>query len=295
MKSILTLGDTGLLGQAIMKHGKQSGMLIRGASRRSSDISIDALDVEVLEQTIKEVNPQVLINAIALADINASESNPDMAYMLNAWLPGKLGDICQRYDIKFVHISTDQLYSGDGKIPHTETAKVTLVNEYAKSKYAGECIALTYPDALVIRTNIVGFRGWVGSSTFVEWLLRSLEKGEAVSLFTDYYTSSISTSQFSAALFNLLDKNPCGLINLASREGSSKYDFGVALAIHCGLPAKLCRPGVVKDMKGAQRAESIILDVSYAESILGSRLPDRDAVIRQLTMEYGQEFHYLER
>ncbi len=59
-----------------------------------------------------------------------------------------------------MQISTDHYFCGQGDLKHDESAPVTLLNEYARTKYAGEAFALTNPEACVIRTNVVGFRGW---------------------------------------------------------------------------------------------------------------------------------------
>lgn len=288
MTPVLLIGDSGLLGQALLAHARKLELPVRGASRRSADLKLDALDPDALEKTLDAVQPGTLINAAGLIDVNRCELQPDEAWRANARLPARLADACTRRGIRLVHISTDHFFSGDQAAPHPENATVTLVNEYARSKYAGECLALTCRDALVVRTNIVGFRGWPQAPTFVEWLLDALENATPIRLFSDFHTSSIAASQFAAALFSLLQHPLTGLIHLAARQGSSKLQFTEALAAACHLSTQACSPGSVADLHGVRRAESLVLDVSRAEKLLGAPLPDLAAVVQQLAVEYRE-------
>jgi len=284
---ILIIGDTGLLGQALMACGKTCGLDIRGASRRSQDISMDATDIGKLQAVLDQLAPKIVINAAAFVAVDECNQRPDLAYLINARLPGILASECSKRGIRLVQISTDHFFTGDGNIPHDESAPVRLVNEYARTKYAGECLALTHDDALAIRTNIVGFRGWA-APTYLEWLLGALRQEAPIALFDDFFTSSITTAQFSNALFQLLATPAKGRINLAAREGSNKLQFTMALAQACGLSTKACRRGSVRELTGAPRAESLVLDVSLAEHWLGAKLPDRNAVAEQIAKEYQE-------
>jgi dTDP-4-dehydrorhamnose reductase len=271
-----------------MARGKLLGMPMRGASRRSSDLAIDAHNLHILEQALNSVNPAVVINCAGLIDVNECERSPHEAWLANVRIPSLLAGYCASHFIKLIHISTDHYYTGSGALPHNESHPVVLVNEYARSKYAGECMALTCPKALVIRTNIVGFRGWRGQPTFVEWLVGALVKQTPIELYSDFYTSSISVSQLAELLFNLIKTRASGVLNLASSQGASKQEFACAFAVACGLSTHATIPGTVRSLSGVRRAESLVLDTSLAERLLGAPLPDLDAVVQQLAQEYRE-------
>lgn len=288
MKPVLVLGDTGLLGQALLAKGKELGRAIRGLSRHSPDLACDPLVHGELGRIIEDVQPDVVINAAGLVDVNACERQPDAAWATNARLPALLANACRERNIRLIQISTDHYFCDDERTPHAEDAPVTLVNEYARSKYAGECLALTHPGALVVRTNIVGLRRQPDAPTFAEWLLNALERQIPIELFTDFFTSTLTASQLANALFHLLDMPVTGRLNIASRQGASKFEFAEALATACCLPFTACRPGSVRHLVGAPRATSLVLDVSNSEAILGTLLPDLAAVVHQLGKEYRQ-------
>ncbi len=159
------------------------------------------------------------------------------------------------------------------------------MNEYARSKYAGEAFALTYPDTLIIRTNIVGFRRQ-GEPTFAEWAIDALRSGEPITLFDDFYTSSIHVTGFAEIFFKLLPLKPSGILNLAARTVCSKKVFIELLAEALGLNTLATVTGTVKRLAGARRAESLGLDVTKVEELLGLELPTTRQVVSALADEY---------
>jgi dTDP-4-dehydrorhamnose reductase len=285
---ILVLGATGLLGQALTAVGAERGAGIVGLARRGSDITCDACDDRALAAVLEQVRPAVIINAAGLTDVEVCESNRDEAWRLNARMPGVLADLARVWGCYLVHVSTDHFYCGDGPRPHGEDETVRLVNEYARSKFAGEGLVLNVSEALVVRTNIVGFRGDRARPTFVEAMIDRLVRGESVALFTDFFTSSIAVRQLAEAILDLLPGRPRGRLNVASREVSSKRDFVMAMAAGLGLDSGYCRSGSVRELAGTPRAESLGLDVSRAEATLGRRLPTLAQVIGCLAREFGE-------
>lgn len=285
---VLVLGSTGMLGQALLKAGRERGCNIVGIARGNADINIDVTNDSLLREIISTERQDVLINTVSLVSLALCEEKPSYAYMVNSRPASILGDICHEKGVYYVHISTDHFFTGDKEKLHDEDSPVSILNEYARTKYAGECFALLNPDALVIRTNIVGFRGRNEQPTFVEWIIKSAMEDAPITLFDDYFTSSISVTQFASALFDVVNKKPSGIVNLACREAIRKKDFIEAIVQQLGLrltKAKTCSVAVFKDFR---RAESLGLDVRKVESILGYNLPDFKQVIARLIADYNE-------
>lgn len=285
---LLVLGATGMLGQALMAESQRQGLAVIGLSRSGSEVACDVCDDGALLAALSRLSPAMIVNAVALADVEACEMDRDRAWRLNARLPALLADWSVRNGSYLIHISTDHFFSGDANRLHSEDDPLRLVNEYARSKYAGECMALSCPGALALRTNIVGFRGWPERPTFVESMLARLGRREAVSLYSNYYTSSIAVAQFAEVMLDFVPLRPAGRMNLASCEVSSKLDFVLALANRCGLDSGACIVGSVGDHAGTPRAESLGLNVSRVESLLGRTMPTRKEVIDCLSREFGE-------
>jgi len=286
--TLVILGQTGLLGQALYKDATlRSDIDVHGVARKNTKNNIDITDTQKLIAYLDRVRPSHIINTVALVNLGLCEKDPDFAYALHATANKHLTCYCTENNIKLCYISTDHYFTGDKSDLHDEKAPVTLLNEYAKTKYAGEQFVLACPNNIVIRTNIVGFRNWESSPTFVEWAIDALVSGENITAFNDYYTSSIDVKTCSKAVLDLLFSDATGLINVASSECVNKEKFILSLAKHLDLDTSNLDSGsVITANSDVKRAESLGLDVSYAESLLGYKLPRLNGVIDNIASEF---------
>jgi dTDP-4-dehydrorhamnose reductase len=269
---LLVIGSTGLLGQAIVAEAREREWSCWGAARSGASHSVDVADPVQLETLVRALAPAVVINCAALTSLAECERRTALAYAVNARAPALLAELSIETGMELVQVSSDHFFTGDGPARHDEDAEVRLLNEYARTKYAGEVFALTSPTALVVRTNIIGLRGWPARPTFAEWALASLESATPISAYGDFFTSSMHSRACARALLDLVETGARGLLNVASSQVASKRELIEALADAAGIEAEL-RGGSVRDL-APRRAESLGLDVSRAEGLLGRRLPD---------------------
>lgn len=283
----LVIGSTGLLGQSLVKELRKQNKNVKTLARKNADICLDISQEKLLQETLSQLNPSVIINTAAIVDLLFCEENPDHAYATNAAPSKYIADYCSSNNVKYIYISTDNYYKNDHDQKHCEDDPLTLKNQYAITKKQGEDYALSAQDALVIRTNIVGFRYDRERPTFVEWAINALRNKEKMMLFEDFYTSSIDVNSLSKAISILIEKDVQGILNVASSEVSSKSAFIKALAKKLSL--SLENTNEVKMLEQQQtidRNESLGLDVSKAEKILGYKLPNLSEVIDSLGNEY---------
>ena len=106
-----------------------------------------------------------------------------------------------------------------------------------------------------------------------------------MTLFDDFYTSTIDVDTLAPTLLDLAGRDVAGVLNVASRQVSSKKTFVEALARAMDIDLDWAKTASVRNMKVA-RAESLGLDVSRAEAVLGYRLPDLTAVARRLVVRW---------
>ncbi len=258
---ILILGSTGMLGQALTAVAAERGLEYAGANSDDADFTRS----RELESLVEQVKPDMVINCAAITDIARCEANPCEAYMVNAQAVARLA----MGSFQLIQVSTDHFWTGDKRRRHPELAPPRLVNEYARTKYAAERFAIAdRGDSLVVRTNIVGERN-------TRWLIEGLkaeglEAKAPLTLYDDFYTSPIDVRSFSEALLDVPTSRR-GILNIAGREPVSKYEFAGLLADAMGCPMTGKR-GSVNGMR-PKRAESLGLDVSRAEKLLGRTLP----------------------
>jgi dTDP-4-dehydrorhamnose reductase len=280
---VLIFGATGMLGKALMKEGLKRGLDVIGAARRNSYATCDISSDSSIEKIFAEHNPSLVINAAAITNISACDCSPK-AWAVNARAVSVLADLCNKHNVRFVQISTDHYFVGDKDKKHSENSQVSLVNDYARQKYAAERYALAGTKSLVIRTNVVGFRAW-GEETFAQWAIGVIRDDKPAVLFDDFYTSSIDVWSCSRAVYDLIAKEVSGIVNIASREVFSKKKFIHAMAGIKGRKLTKTVTGSVSSLGPIRRAESLGLDVSLAEDILNYKLPTMLDVITALTHE----------
>ncbi len=267
---LLVLGDTGLAGTAVVQAARARGLEVAGASRRG-EIRLDLRDAEGIAAVVAEVRPSHIVNAAALVSVPDCEADPGLAWSINARPAALLAQAARGIGARVTHISTDHYFTGDGARAHDEDAPVTLVNEYARSKYAAEALALTHADTVVARTNLIGLASATGGS-FGEWAMRVIAGDEAATLFEDQFVSILDVWSLAEGLLDLAQGEARGVVNLASSQVFSKAELVEAIAAAMGRTLTRARRGSVQ-ASAVPRPDSLGLDVRRAEAILGRRLP----------------------
>ena len=286
------LGGSGLLGQAVLREAARRGQQAVAVSRRTGT---DLTDAAALHTCLQTLRPTWVVNASAITSLPLCEQQPDLAHALHAAMVRRLAAWCARQGVPWVQVSTDHYFSGGTNRLHDEDAPTEPPNVYASSKLAGEQHALHEGAglALVRRTNIVGRRGWAGQPSFAEWAVAALRSGQPIDAYDDVWASSIEVGQFAAAMFQLLDQGARGLLNLAASQSVSKADLLRALAdalrMDAGCLRVRHRPATPPD--GVPRANSLGLDVTRAQALLGRQLPDTRQVAAALVHSFEESCH----
>ncbi|MGF1464193.1 MAG: SDR family oxidoreductase [Maricaulaceae bacterium] len=277
----LVLGGTGTFGRALLKALKARGWTGVGAARSGAAETLDLTDLDALERTLDRWKPDGVVNAAAWVDLAACEADPGAAYAVNARPVTRLAAWARAQDRPLVQISTDHFFVEGGDRAHPETDPISLVNEYARTKYAAEAFALSASQALVIRTNMTGVHPGRARPTFADWAMQSLKERAPLTLFTDFYCSTIDADCLASTVFDLVEAGARGRLNVASSQVASKYEFVHALAAQMGIALDWAKAGSAQGLN-PPRALSLGLDVSKAEGLLGRALPTLDAVCANL-------------
>ncbi len=283
---LLLLGSTGLLGRALGDMAIVRGHQSVGVARANAEICADITDEAVLQNILDKVRPDVVINAAANVDLAACEDDPKAAMQINAHLVHVLAKWSAFTAKPLIHISTDHLFDGDGARKHDEMAEITLCNAYARSKRVGETYALAAPKSLVVRTSIVGFHP--DGRGLAHWACQAIEEQLPMTLFDDFFGSSIDTQCFARALFDLIEKQANGLLHVAASEVFSKQEFVMALARAMDVDLNWAETGSVAALV-PRRANSLGLDVRRAEAMLGYSLPGLELVAQNLARQWKNQ------
>ncbi len=272
MEKIFITGTTGLLGSSLTAFLLSEGRTIYTHSldpgaEFQGDLSDKAHACNVLDK----VRPDVIINLVALTNVDECEQNLRKAYLVNVKpVENIVTWIKANHRVNLIHISTDHVYDGQG--PHNEK-DVILTNVYALSKYCAELVALQV-DGVVLRINFFGTSANPGRKSFSDWLIEVLVQKKPVTLFSDVYFSPLSLGSLQRMIERVVDSPRSGVYNLGSRDGMSKRDFAHALAAHLGLSTSSVKDGLSTEVANlTYRPKDMRMDVSLFEKTYAVQLP----------------------
>ncbi|MBU3630054.1 SDR family oxidoreductase [Polynucleobacter sp. AP-Melu-500A-A1] len=237
---VLILGASGMLGSAMIRElSRDSQLQVWGSLRSDADKAafssqiaehlisgVDVLNEDQLTELFKRVAPQVAINCIGLVKQVKESEDEQKAMAINALLPHQLAKLCEQYGARFIHFSTDCVFSGT-RGNYRETDIPDAQDLYGRSKLLGE---LDEPNTLTLRTSIIGHE-LHGSQGLLEWFLsqESTCKGFSKAIF-----SGLPTPVLASLVHELLVKPDLTGIYHVSSEPISKYNLLKAIAAQYG-------------------------------------------------------------
>jgi dTDP-4-dehydrorhamnose reductase len=173
---------------------------------------MDLADARSVRQTIRAVRPRWIVNPGAYTAVDKAESEPELAYAINAEAVGMIGQEARAIGAGVIHYSTDYVFDGSGSAPYRETDIARPVSVYGASKLAGE-IALAESGAgqIIFRTSwVYGARG----KNFLLTILKKARQREMLRVVADQYgapTWSRDLARMTAEVIGQLEADARGL------------------------------------------------------------------------------------
>lgn len=178
--NVLILGATGMLGYSLFSNlADHAELNVKGTVRSINGkqaffekyqdkllLGVDVTDITSIEQAIIEVKPDVVINCIGLIKQHDIAKQHVAAIEINALLPHQLVVLCDQYNARLIHFSTDCVFDGKQGMYH-ESDSPTATDLYGKSKCLGE---VNYGRHLTLRTSIIGHE-LDSAVSLVDWFL----------------------------------------------------------------------------------------------------------------------------
>jgi dTDP-4-dehydrorhamnose reductase len=278
-----------MLGSILAPLLRASASVLVHGNQAQADVRADITDAAQTQALLDSVQPAAIVNLAGYTNVDACEREPNQAYRLNVRIVENLVSWMSLQDSPpvLVHISTDQLYDGEG--PHLED-DITLSNTYALTKYAGELAALRVP-ATVLRTNFFGPSRCAGRSSFTDWLLAGLRGRQALKVFDDVRFSPLSMTTLCRAISAVLRAPAAGVFNLGAADGMSKADFAFAFAQALDLPTA-CMERTTTDLVDfltTYRPKDMRMDNTAFEAAFNMRLPLLAQELQLSCEEYRRE------
>ena len=298
MKLLIT-GSSGLLGlnlalEAMATHEVVGVDRAKLKSPPFPVVAADLLGPGEVDRVLDEARPDAIIHCAALADLEACESDPELARTLNAGLPRALAKASHARGLQMVQISTDAVFDGTKSGSYVEEDAPHPISVYAKTKLDGERGVLEeHPEAIVARVN---FYGWSlsGRRSLAEFFFHNLTNNKSITGYTDVIFCPMHVSHLGGVLLAMLAKKMSGLYHAVGPEPMSKYRFGIEIARRFGLnDGEISPRSIHTSTLIAQRANNLYLSTDKLSTALGTVLPSfstgLDLFYQQAELGYPQK------
>ena len=203
MIKVLVLGASGMLGNAALRvfadsegfdafgtvRSNRSAKLLPPAVQPCLISGVNVENMDSLLAVFSQVKPDLVINCIGLVKQLSESDDPLSAIPINSLLPHRLARLCAVSGARFIHMSTDCVFSGS-KGMYTESDTSDAKDLYGRSKFLGE---VDYPNAVTLRTSIIGHE-LEGARSLVGWFLaqNGPVKGFKKAIFSGFPTVEIA-------------------------------------------------------------------------------------------------------
>lgn len=262
------IGKTGQLASALRKLAPQA----RYYDRAALDLSADP---HIIAQFIRDMpRAQTLIIAAAYTDVDKAESEPELAFNINARAPGVIARECAARGIRVIYISTDCVFDGKSPAPYRPDDTPQPINMYGVSKREGEQAVMEASlNNVVIRTS------WVFDAGHVNFMTKMIALGQnhkALTIVSDQIGRPTYAPDLARAILAMAQQGEAkGIFHIAgSGTPVSRADWARAIFEHLKISVRVSDIPTTAFPTPARRGLNAVLDISDFEARLDHVMPD---------------------
>lgn len=214
---ILITGANGQLGKALQR-------TLVGHTLALVDLpEVDVTEPTALPVVMEQEQPDVVIHCAAYTDVDGCARDPVLAHRVNALGTQNVALACQSAGIPMVHISTNEVFSGDNPAGYEEWMPLSPRNPYGISKAAAE----GYVQAVLNRYYIVR-TAWLyapGGRNFIHAILRRAREYGAIRVVTDEIGNPTNVADLAEAIARLITTGHFGVYHFVNSGACSRWAF----------------------------------------------------------------------
>lgn len=219
-------GGCGLVGSRLLALNQETF-----AFTAPTHADLDVTDEAALRGIIRQLEPQQIVYATGFARMDAAESQPDEAILLNDTVPGWIAEEAGAGNIPFHYLSTNAVFSGEQPGMRTEDEQPDPKSVYGKSKYDGERTVLSASSKnSVLRLISVYSAHHPARVDFARRIIAQLRNGESVQGITDMLFNPLFADCAARAIGAVLQAHGEGVYHLGATDEISNMDFTRLLA-----------------------------------------------------------------
>ncbi len=270
MKKILVTGCNGQLGRAIRKEYAKENVTFINTDVMEGEgvVPLDITDVEAVVSLVEKEKPQVIINCAAHTNVDACETQWDLAYQINAIGPRNLSIAAEKTGAKLIHVSTDYVFPGTSPKPLTEFDEVGPISAYGKTKLEGENFVKEFS-----RKHFIFRTAWLygEGKNFVKTMLKLSESHDTVTVVSDQYGSPTSAVELAKMIHFLEPTENYGTYHATCEGQCSWADFAVEIFKMAGKNTKVKYVTSEEYNSPTKRPEYSVLDNYMLRLVAGDK------------------------
>ena len=235
--------------------------------RQSLDLARSAEIVRV----VRELKPDVILNAAAYTAVDKAETERAAATQVNAVAPGVLGEEARRAGALLVHYSTDYVFDGAKGAPYAEDDAPVPLSHYARTKLDGErAVAASGCRHLIVRTSwVYGPR----AANFYQIIARKAAANEPMRMVDDQTSVPTPAGFLAQQTVALLKTDFSGTVHLVPSGEATRFEFASAVAKKMQSTSRIEPARTAEFPSAARRPGYSVLDNRRAAALLGRALP----------------------
>jgi dTDP-4-dehydrorhamnose reductase len=208
---ILLLGKEGQVGSALQLRLSSHGVVF-AHSRATCDFA----NIDQVRNVIRDVQPNIIINAAAYTAVDKAEQDEEACFRINAVAPGVIAKEARLLGAWLMHYSTDYVFDGTKEGAYLEEDEPRPLNVYGRSKLAGDqAILAATEDCTILRVSwVYGLAG----SNFAKTILRMAADRDELRIVDDQVGTPTSAEFIADVTIRILD---CGFTDALSADANS--------------------------------------------------------------------------
>ena len=230
---------------------------------------------------IRSSRPQFVVNAAGYTNVDAAESEPELAQRINGDAVGEIAEACSSCGSHLLHFSTDYVFAGTGTAPHREEDPVGPVNAYGRSKLEGERQAMNAGCQLtILRTS------WLHAprgKNFIRTVLALAQTRHEISVVSDQVGAPTSARWLADIASHIARRTLAGdrpttrVLHATSRGSASWHEVAqtaLSIAVEAGMPSLIAKNSITPITSSQLRSPAVRplnsrLSIETLESTLG--------------------------
>jgi dTDP-4-dehydrorhamnose reductase len=292
---LLITGASGLYGSklaqlALSKNYEVYSSDIQSLSVYGNFVKLDISGKAQVDETFKTINPDVVVHAATLTDVDKCELNKELAWKVNVEGTKNIVEASEVTGSFLIYISTDYVFGGEMGC-YKETDTPNPINYYGVTKLKAEEIVKKQKDYFIARPSVIyGSTPAAGKVNFALWLIESLRKGERVKIVTDQWNTPTLNTNLAEMTLEVIERKLTGIYHLCGATRISRFEFAEQIANGFNLDKSLIDKVLSSQFTlPAKRPLDSSLDTSKAQQTLRHKPLEMDAALKQLKFELSQK------